>query len=202
MTDTETDTAGWTPIVVVGSMPMDVAGTLMTLIGSAWPSARIDTTGRHLPYSTASGLVMLIDPKERPRHVTKKGARAIQQQHARAEGEESAQFGRIKDGTLSLQAPEELMLHLGDVAHIICDNLAGENYIEWEVRAQPVDAPEQTYVLSIARSKGQTPHALRTRAEIELNAVRVRVRALADAMARGLVEDEACASEVRALIGE
>jgi hypothetical protein len=201
MTETN-EHAGWVPVILAGAMPMDVAGTMMTLIGSAWPTAVIDTTGRHLPPYTRDGLVMLIDPRQRARKVSKKAAREIQQEHARGEGEEAARFLRLKDGTLTMTAPEELMLHLGDVAHVICQGAAGDNYIEWEVRAQPVDAPEQTYVLSIARSKGQTPHALRTRAEAELDALRARVRALADSMERGLVEDEACASEVRALIGE
>lgn len=202
MTD-EPDTSDWIPVVLVGSMPMDVAGTMMTLVGTAWPNAVIDTTGKHLPYSTASGLVMLIDPKQRPRKVSKAAARAIQQEHALAPGEQAAQFLRLKDGTLSTEAPEELMLHLGDVAHVIFEHAAGDNYIEWEVRAQPVDAPEARYVLSVARSKGQTPHAMRARAEAELEDLRARVRTLAAAIDKGLVAgDDACASEVRALVGE
>lgn len=165
--------ADWHTIRVAGPLPMGVAGALMQLIGSAWPESVIDTSGRgdrRRPRRVHYGqdaLVMLVPPKAAKR-VTKKAAKAI-----RAEAEEAEETGELfgfDGGWVKIAPPEELGLYLGSVAKAMLDaHEDAVNYVEWEVRDR--ESLERT-VLSVARSKGQTPHALRMAAEAERDQVR------------------------------
>ncbi|HEY1178473.1 MAG TPA: hypothetical protein VGF17_20140 [Phytomonospora sp.] len=205
----ETDPhADWAPIVVGGPLPMDVATTLMQLIGAAWPSAVIDTSGRHagqLSRWDSPALVMLIDPKARAKRVTKK-------QVAEAKQYDDGEGGSLvaiteEDGHTVVKmgdTPEELQLFLGGVAHDLFAQIGGDNYVEWTVRTGD---GAHTYVLSIARSKRQTPHALRTKAEKDLEELRAAVRDILAAYPAGCV-GLGCggwddfAPRLRALVGE
>lgn len=179
------DTTGWAEIRVETPLPMEVAGTLMQLIGTAWPDAQIRTDGGRMAFG-GRALTMLVDHRRRPKKVTKKAAKAIvgqnadQADEAAAAGVGDAEFLGFDDGWVSMSAPEELQLHLASVCmHLLDGNEDAVNYLEWEVRTRATDdAPARSFVLSAARSKGQTPHALRTRAETELADLRAQVRDL------------------------
>lgn len=111
------------------------------------------------------------------------------------EGIEGAQFGGIEDGWVKYATPEELQLHLGEVAHSIWtaweqDNSTEiPNYLEWSCHTE---GHAQQYAVALARTKGQTPGELRKRAE----------RALDDAradLARVHTELEAARAEIARL---
>lgn len=169
---------GWAEIRVETPLPMEVAGTLMQLIGTAWPDAMVRT-------DAGRALTMVVDHTRRPKKVTKKATKAIvagqaaEQDEAVAAGVGDSDFLGFNDGWVTLAPPEELSLHLGAVCARMLESAEGAvNYLEWEVREPARDdgTPGARYVLSAARSKGQTPHALRTRAETELADLRARLR--------------------------
>jgi hypothetical protein len=161
-----TDTTGWARIDVALPLPMEVAGTLMTLIGTAWPDARVDTNGRH-----GYGLSMLVDPRVKPKRVTKKAAAEIKAAND-PEGAEGATFdGFSSDGegvTAHVGTPEEIALFIGGMVHDMLSQVEGAtNYFEWQVHTESGDR----YVLAAGRSKGQTPGALLAEAKAHVKAL-------------------------------
>lgn len=169
MTETEVDPhEGWTPIVLQGDrqgIPLDVVTTLTNLIGAAYPGAVIDGSGKHIYGYPDKGFVFLVDPATRQK-VSKKNIKKAKA-HADPDCEPTATGMTADDDGIVLHTvpPEELARELGGIAHVIFTNMAGDNYIEWEVRAKDENEQLQFYVLSIARRKKQTPHALRMKAE-------------------------------------
>lgn len=196
MAETTPDTRGWVRIEVRAPLPMDMAGTIMQLIGTAYPSARIDTRAG---FDTA--IAMLVDPHERARRVTKKDARALRARNeAGGDDIEGAQFQGFDGDSLLITPPSELQLFLGEIAHRIFTGYeedAGEpllNYLEWQVATPAGDG----YVLCVARSKQQTPHALRERAERDLS----RAQAARDRAESDLEHARAENAHLRALLAE
>jgi len=148
----------WTEIRIATPLPMDVAGTLMQLIGTAYPSAVIVSTPAGGMFDREYALVMKVDPAQRAKRVTKKQAEEAKPDDI----EHETDFLGFDNGWISASPPEELGLYLGEIAHQMFTSTDGAiNYVEWEVRAGEQDR----YVLSVAKSKEQTPHALRTKAE-------------------------------------
>lgn len=141
-------------------LPLNFAGALMTLIGSAWPDTQMST-------NTSRGIAMeLLVPNDPPVDVDAECLEEIRKSAETAEMEVELQG--VHDGWLAFAPPEELQLHLGGVAHsIMCATEGATNYVEWTITTgtEPADP---SYVLSIARSKLQTPHELRMAAEKKL----------------------------------
>lgn len=180
-----TDTTGWAEIRVATPLPMEVAGTLMQLIGAAWPDAQVRTDRGRGTFGDDYALTMLVDHRRRPKKVTKKAAQVIvgeqnaTRDEADAAGVGDSDFLGFDDGWVSTSAPEELSKFLGGIAHQLIGHYEGAvNYLEWEVHVQPEGEARASYVLSIARSKGQTPGALRTKAEEELADARAQLAAI------------------------
>lgn len=191
MTTTTTeapDTTGWAEIRVATPLPLEVAGTLMQLIGTAWPDARVSTKRRG--FGDDYALTMLVDHRRRPKKVTKKAALAISEKAAesRAEAEEvgvgGADFLRFEDSSLVTAVPKELMHFLGGIAHsIMSGDEAGPNYLEWIVTTAPdAEGAGARYVLCIARSEEQTPHEMHARTKAELADLRARLHDQARAL--------------------
>lgn len=185
------DTADWAQINVELPLPLEVAGALMELIGTAWPDAMVSTERRFGDFNGDRALSMRVNHRRRPKKVSKRKAAAIvgqnadQADEATAAGVGDADFLGFDDGWVSLAAPAELSLHLGSVcAHLLDANEDAVNYLEWEVREPARDdgTPGARYVLSAARSKGQTPHALHTRARDELADLRAKIHKEARAL--------------------
>lgn len=159
---------GWTPIVIKGPLPMDVATTLMMLIGSAYPGAVIDGSGKHVDqrfgFDREHWFVFLVDPKER-REVTDEEVGASK---AFADDHEALGFTASAGQANFLARPARELSHfLGAVAHKIFTEEGGVNYVEWEVRTKD-EEPERRYLLTVALRKDgeiKTPHALRMEAE-------------------------------------
>lgn len=151
----------WTSIQIEGPLPMSVAGALMTTIGTMWPDARIMS-------NSGSGLHMLIPKGQAAQSVDEEFIEQIRK-GAELAPEQDGDFLGFQDGWIAFAPPEELCLHLGSVAHAIMQGYPQEitNHLEWTVRTgNEPDDPQ--YVLSISRSKEQTPLAMRKEAEAEV----------------------------------
>jgi hypothetical protein len=152
-------------------LPLDMVGTVMGLIGAAYPTAKLDTRGGHQ-------LVALIPESARARKVSKKAAEALKEP-APDDPTENGDLASINaDGSFGLIPHEEVRMRLAEMmARVLdADGGAGENYIEWAVH--DLEDPSNRYVLYAARSRKQTPHALRQRAEADLAAARAEVEQL------------------------
>jgi hypothetical protein len=161
-----------TRIAIDLPLPLDVAGTLSALIGLAYPSAKIDTRG-------GRQLWFMVDGADRARMPGKKRAAAVKE-YAPEDPVEGGDVTHV-DGTGWSVAPhEDVALALADMVTRIldADGEAGENYLEWQLSDRK--DPSKQYVVYAARSKAQTPHALRTAAERALAQCQ---RELADARA-------------------
>lgn len=169
------DKENWTPIRIEAPLPLDLAGALMQLIGTAWPEAVVTESSGYRKF----GLEMLVPPRQKHK-VTKREADAIRDETAPTDADATAEFLGFRwddegHAWLSMAPPEDLCLYLGEIGHRIIEAYADAvNYLEWEIRTKDGD---NRYVLSVARSKGQTPGALRKKAE----AVVERLRALLEA---------------------
>lgn len=153
------DTSEWTSIRIAAPLPLNVAGALMQMIGTAWPEAVIQQSERNV-------LHMLVPPAR---------AADVDQEFLERLGKTTedvtaeAEFLGFRDGWLALAPPEELQIHLGGVAHSIFTSHQPDaiNHVEWEVKTgnEPDDAH---YVLSISTRKERTPLAMRKQAEAEV----------------------------------
>lgn len=189
-------------------MPVSIFGALGDLIDKAWPGAAIITNPeaagvptdvrRRIGYSRDVALLQI--PRKVAKRVTKKAAAEIVATHAPAAAAEDLDFLGMDDEWVRMAPPEELCLFIGGIGKRVLDGFEDAvNYVEWEVTDKE---SRQRCVLSFARSKGQTPAALRTKAEKELADARDKMRALADALARGVADVHAAEEELRALAGE
>ena len=173
----------WVPIVVHTPLPMAVAGALTDLIGAAWPSAVIDVSGEHVPSGT-DALVLLVDPELEPTPVPRGAAASIADAARDLDGSQPAMFSRFEtDGTIAMTPPEDLRLHLAEIADRIMRASTAPNYLEWRVGRGDASADDPTgYVISISRGEGRTPHELRGQTEAELAQLQRQVLALADSL--------------------
>jgi hypothetical protein len=191
-------------------MPVDVFATLGDLISKAWPGADLiaDPVAAGIPEKVAAAfgggwgspkMQLVRIPKHRGRRVSKKEAQAIAAENHNELGDDETRlnfhgFETTEHGTsVGLSGAEELQHQLGALGLAILDQTEGAiNYVEWTIIDKETD---RRAVLCVARSKGQTAHALRTRAEDKI----ARARALLDAHddAHGAPE---VLAEVRALL--
>lgn len=158
-------TDDWTEVNIAAPLPLDVAGTLLSLIGAAYPSCVINTAGAKDRWSDRPeyALQLRIDPTERAKRVTKKQAAEL------VDDASDVDVLGFDDGWLSTATPDELGLALGGIAHAMFTATDGAiNYVEWQVHTKDKD---HRYVLSVAKSKGQTPHAMLTAAKERLTAL-------------------------------
>lgn len=154
----------WTPIRIEAPLPLSVAGTLMQLIGAAWPEAVIDTRG-----SNRYSLSMRV-PKTQPKEVTQEEIEQLFQESDEDDGEFLGFRNENDSAWVAFAPPEELCLKLGEIAHAIFAAHQPEavNHVEWEVRTgNEPDDPK--YVLSISTRKDRTPLAMRKAAEAEVD---------------------------------
>ena len=144
MTEQNTDTV---EVRVDLPLPLDVAGTLMKVVGAAYPGTRVATN--------TAGMVFTIPLESRV---------PDGDVDAYLEGFEpdllDPEVGQTMLTHTGISAPEWLANVVGGIAKIAIGE--APNYIEAPYRT--ADGIE-TYVLTVARSKGQTPHQLRIAAE-------------------------------------
>ena len=167
------DIEGWIPIRIEGPLPMGVAGTLMTTIGHLWPDAVIKPGGKKYGYREYA-LDLRIPPDTPAQTLDEE---FIEQMQKETKDDGSDFLGFDDDGWVAFAPPEELCLYLGSVAHaiMIAHEPEAVNHVEWTIKTgnEPEDP---SYVLSISRSKAQTPLAMRKNAEAEIE----RLKAILD----------------------
>lgn len=148
-------------------LPLDVVTSVGNAICAMYPSARIKTDTRHV-----GDMVLVIDDEQRlPRVGKQKLAKSkVTTDDPKMEGL-LAQWDA--DG-MGISFPEYTRLRLAEICVSILENDAAPNYLEW-----PVRAPDgRRYVVAACRSMGQTPHALRMKAEQERDAALAEVERL------------------------
>lgn len=168
----EADIENWIPIRIEGPLPMGVAGILMSTIGRLWPDSVIKpgTSGGFREYA----LDMRIPPDAPAQTLDEE---YIEQMQKETKDNGSDFLGFDDDGWVAFSPPEELCLHLGNVAHAIMTAHEPEavNHVEWGIRTGDAH-DDPAYVLSISRSSEQTPLAMRKAAEAEVE----RLKAILD----------------------
>lgn len=139
-------------------LPLDVAGTLMKVVGAVYPGTRVATN--------TAGMVLTIPLESRI---------PDGDVDAYLEGFEpemlDPEIGQTMLTRTGISAPEWLANVVGGVAKIAIGE--APNYIEAPYRA--ADGIE-TYVLTVARSKGQTPHQLRLAAEERIERLEAKLK--------------------------
>lgn len=158
----ESDTEDWTSIRIEGPLPAMVASALMRMIGEAWPESVIKGNSTY-----GLALDMKIPPGKSAKTVDDEFLAELRK--GADEAVEDLTFLGFREGWVAFAPPEEMCLELGSIAHAIMTGYHEEivNHLEWEVKTgnEPGDP---RYVLSISRSKGQTPLAMRKKAEAEV----------------------------------
>lgn len=156
-----TDTSEWTSIRIAAPLPLNVAGSLMQMIGTAWPEAVIQQSERR-----NDGLHMLV-PTKPPEDVDREFLEQLGKTTEDVTAE--ADFLGFHDGWVAFAPPEELCVELGRVAHAIFTAHQPEaiNHVEWGVKTGN-ESDDATYILSISTARDRTPLAMRKAAEAEV----------------------------------
>lgn len=171
MTDIDTDE--WTRIRIEAPLPTGVAGTLMQMIGTAWPEAMVETTSGY-------DLTMRV-PKKPAQSVDDEFIRQLGKSAEEVENE--ASFLGFRDGWVAFAPPKELCLELGNIAHAIfkAHQPQAINHVEWAITTGP-NPDDPSYVLSISVAKDKTPLAMRLAAEARVEALEAELAALRQAI--------------------
>lgn len=134
-----------TRVTVNLPLPADMAGTIMKLIGTAYPTARLET-GFHT-------MVFLIDQDARPVEVAE-----FSPDHV----EGDVQITGLDKSTFSFSS-ESLAAAMLEVVEGTLDGTPGAvNYIEQKLYSR---ATGKQYVMTFQREDGKTPHELRQTAD-------------------------------------
>lgn len=160
---------GWTEITILTPVPAGLAGVLMNMFGAVWPETTIENSNRStLTFRVPWGI-------SEEQKLTDEVAARLRED---ASGDhEDLMFMGFREGEAIFTPPEELCRSLGEFAHLIMSSHMGEqaiNHLEWQV----TDGTNPMYVLSISRSDGQTPLAMRKAAERKAEDLAVQVEEL------------------------
>lgn len=143
-------------------LPLDVVGTLMSLVGRAYDGATVTQYG--------GDMVFRIPDRARPRRLTDDDCAPVPH-------DTDAVVERVGPDELALSDENLLALfrRFWPLLHADLEaNPAAVNYLEHGITVE-TDVPgpkaaDPAYVLIVARSKGQTPHQLRVAAEARADA--------------------------------
>lgn len=144
------DTANKTAIQISLPLPMPVVGTLMKLIGAAYPDAEMANSSYGLKFLIPKN----VEPQELPADFTPE-----------PHGEDDVDVTSLGPDGIAINTPTELAaicLHVMKVAFEEFPD--AKNYLE----TQCYDRAEgKSYVLTFRRAEGNTPHQMRQLAEKE-----------------------------------
>lgn len=166
MTDIAPDTRAYSEIRIGAPLPLDIAGNVISAIGALYPNTTMSTnTGRdalvfNIPNGDREAADERLNDIEKAEPVT---------------GPDTDFIG-FEGGAVVTSTPEEASLAMGNLAASMLVVEGAVNYLEAEVR----DSDGQQYVVCAARSKGQTPHKLRLKAEAAREAAEQKVSDLLD----------------------
>lgn len=153
-----------TDIKIATPLPSNVVLTLGTLIEAAWPGAQLAVNEDR----TASQIVFRIDNSAR---------QAVAEEDAAAmlvtATEDDVEITGLGPDGVSVLTPTDVAANLLPAIKAAFEEFPdAENYLEIPVY-DPADGAR--YVLTFARSKAQTPHELRVRAERDLADARAAI---------------------------
>lgn len=144
-------------------LPMDIAGTLMKIVGLTWPNTVIkDGSGEH-GWRSEHQLVFDIPDEDRHKSPKKQAKYEATKQHLSPHDGELTKLG---PNNIGVSPVEHLATHWVNMAKQAFEVMDAPNYLEATVRDKTADG-FQEYVFYVAKSKDQTPHALRLKAEKE-----------------------------------
>ena len=144
-----------TDITLRGAIPLDVAGTLMRLVGSAYPSTTVSSDHR--------GMTFHIDPSDRVEDESVL-ERAAELRVAADEWTLDTYLRQLGDGAVEVSLPAILTATLAGLAEgMFAEHDQDVNYLE--TTCSSTTHPGQRWAVIVARSAGQTPHELRRAAE-------------------------------------
>ncbi|MGN7250074.1 hypothetical protein [Arthrobacter sp. SAFR-014] len=147
-----TETEKMTRIQVNLPLPMDVAGTVMRVIGMAYPEALMEGRGRSMTF--------LIPEGARPR----KGSKTKAKPEVR--GDVEAELLEIGPQGISITTPEALAAASLDIMRTSFEQFPdAKNYLEQRCYDR---ATNRGYVMTFQRAEGNTPHEMRKKAEDKL----------------------------------
>lgn len=156
-----------TDIAIQLPLPMSVTGTLMNLIGAAWPDAVVADNREGL--LTGGKHMVLRIPDAAPAAVSAEAIAAAKVEP----GEDDVDLLELGPQGISLRRPDELTAMMLQIMRAgFQEHPDAVNYLENKVY-DPTTREE--YVLIFARSEGQTPHELRMAAEAKLETARADV---------------------------
>lgn len=164
-----------TDITLGGSIPLDVAGTLLNLVGAAYPATTVSSDHR--------GMTFHIDPADRvddPEVLE----RAAELKVAADEFTLETYLRQLGDGAVAVTLPQVLAATLVGLAEgMFAEHGQDVNYLE--TTCTSTTHPGQRWAVIVARSAGRTPHELRRAAETradraEAEIVRLRGKLVAD----------------------
>lgn len=147
-------------------LPMDITGTLLKVIGLTWPGAVIMNSDdpRHDRH-----IVVGIPAAQRHRSAKAAGKYANRKEFLNANSD--ADITEMNAHGVAFNWPEWLAKSWVAMAKQCWEKFPdAKNYLQSEILDR--DDTKQRYVFYVAKSEGQTPHALREAAEKRLQAVR------------------------------
>lgn len=155
-----------TPIQIALPLPLDIVISLSQAIDAMYPGAKITTPdGTDRPHQ--GSFVVVVDDNHRRKRVSTKKLAATKAEP----GTEDMKVQALDPQHLALSTPDELGLLLsGPCVHLLAAFEDAVNYVEVEV-----ERGTERYVVAACRSRGQTPHALRRKAEQERDEARAEV---------------------------
>jgi hypothetical protein len=153
---------GDTEICIRTPLALYVSGTLMALIASAYPSARIATN--------RSNLTILISNGERARKLSKRDIKNSLQTSENPTDEAVLNGFKEQDDALVAEfgLPIASGHRLANFCHDMLTMEGATNYVEFEAR----DKDNMTFWVAACRSEQQTPHKLRMKAEAKLEVIK------------------------------
>lgn len=152
-----------TRIEIALPLPMDVAGTVMRVVGMAYPDALMEGGSRTMTF--------LIPEGARPRKGSKAKAKPEQREDLDSE------LLDIGPDGISISTPEALA---ATALQIMKDSFEqfpdAKNYLEQRCYDRET---HKAYVMTFQRAEGNTPHELRQRAEEKVQQIEAAVKLLA-----------------------
>jgi hypothetical protein len=151
-----------TRIQVALPLPMDVAGTVMRLIGTAYPQALMEGNGRNMTF--------LIPEKARPRKVAKTKGKPEERLDVDSDLLELGPDG------ISISTPEALAAAALEIMRASFEQFPdAKNYLEQRCYDR---ATNRGYVMTFQRVEGKSAHELRQEAERKLELAEARIAEL------------------------
>lgn len=168
MTTTAAPPSTTTTFSLTGQIPLDVAGTLLALLGAAWPSTRVASDGR--------GMTFTIDDTDRVADPSVL-ERAADLRRQADEFDVDLYLGRLDAGGIAMTLPELFGVQMAALAQgMFSDQDPAVNYLETIMTTK--DRPDQRWAVSVSRSTSRTPGELRQAAEARADEAEAEVRRL------------------------